>query len=64
MDAQSHVLHYENLSLYIFFFKILVFFDLRLSSYLSNMPTSFCVKVPALKDKTESEVSSTFGEGL
>ena len=65
MNAQkkrSHVLHYKNPSLYMLLFQNFEFFPVPALPNLSNMPTSFCDKVPALKYKTECEGSSTFGE--
>ena len=52
------------LSVNVFFFQNFDFFLSSALVHLSNMPTSFCDKVPVLKDKTECEVSSIFGEGL
>ena len=47
-----------------FFFQNFDFFLSSALVHLSNMPTSFCDKVPVLKDKTECEGPSTFPEGL
>ena len=53
-----------SLSKCFFFFQNFDFFLSSALVHLSNMPTSFCDKVPVLKDKTECEGPSTFPEGL